>query len=61
MLIWMVRGKFNGGISACGFSIDNCAHVVFVSMYGNIQIIYCVVFFCRYFKLKVFICFVDLM
>ena len=54
MLMWMVRGKLNGDISACGFSIDTYVHVVIVSMYGNVQIIYCVVFFCRHFKLKVF-------
>ena len=45
MLIWMVRGKLNGGISACGLSIDTYVHVIVVSMYRNVQIIYCVVFF----------------
>ena len=60
MLIWMVRRKLNSGISACGFSIDTCTNVIFVSVYGEVQII-CVVFLCRYFELKVYIYLVDLM
>jgi len=39
MLIWMVRGKLNSGISACGVSIDTYVNVV-VSTYRNVQIIY---------------------
>ena len=42
MLIWMVRGKVNSGINACGFSVDTYVNVVVVSMYRNVQIIYCV-------------------
>jgi len=58
MLIWMDGGKLNGGITTCGFSIDIYDHVV-VSMYGNVQIIYCLVFFLRYLKLKVLIYLID--
>ena len=61
MLVWIVTGKLNGGISAYGFSVDIYVHVVVVSMYRNVQIIYCVVFFCITFKLKVFIYLIDLM
>jgi len=61
MLIWMVRGKLNGGISACGFSIDTYIHALIVPMYKNVQVIYCIVFFCRNFKLESFIYLIDLM
>ena len=54
----MDGGKLNGGITTCGFSIDIYDHVV-VSMYGNVQIIYCLVFFLRYLKLKVLIYLID--
>ena len=45
MLMWMVRGKLNGDISACVFSIDTNVHVVVISMYKNVQINYCVIWF----------------
>ena len=61
MFIWMVRGILNGGISACAFSIATYVHVIFVSMYRDVQIIYCIVFFCTYFKLKVLIYFIHFM
>jgi len=61
MLTWMVTRKLNGGISACGFPIATYVHVVVISVYRNIHIIYCVVLFCRHFKLKVFIYLVDLL
>ena len=57
----MVRGKLNGDISACGLSIDISVHVVVISTYRNVQIIYCVVLFYGHFKPKVFIYLVDLM
>ena len=52
MLIWMVRRKLNSGISASGFSVDSYINIIVVSMYGEVQIIYCVVFFCRHFELN---------
>ena len=61
MLIWMVRRKVNSGITACGFSIDTYVNVVVVvSMYRNVQIIYCVIFLCRHFELKVIVIVSDL-
>ena len=55
----MIRGKLNGAIGACVFPIDNYVHAVVVSMYRNVQIIYCIVFFRRHFKLKIFIYIID--
>ena len=52
MLIWMVRRKLNSGISACGFSVDTYINVIVVSMYEEVQVIYCVVFLCRHFELN---------
>ena len=60
ILVWMIRGKMNNCISACGFSIYTYLNVVVISVYGKVQIIYCVIFLYRHFELKVFVYFGDL-
>jgi len=51
----------NSSIRACGFSIYTYLNVVVISVYGKVQVIYCVIFFYRHFELKVFVYFDDLM
>ena len=42
-------------IGVCGFSVDFQACVIVISVNGEVQVVYRVVFFFRYFKLQVFV------
>ena len=50
----------NGCIGTCGFSENIYVYAAVVSAYGNVQIIYRVVFLCGYFELEIFVYCVDL-
>jgi len=56
----MVTGKLDCCISTCSFPVDTYVHII-TSMYGDVQILYCIVFLGRHFKLKVFVYLIDFM
>jgi len=59
MFVWVVRGKLDSGIGTCRFSVNTYVNIIVLSMYTNVQVIYCIVFFSRLFELEVLIYLVD--
>ena len=55
----MVRGKLDSGIGTCRFSVNTYVNIIVVSVYSNVQVIYYIVFFSRYFELEVLVYLVD--
>jgi hypothetical protein len=51
----VVRWKVDGGVSACGFSVNSLLNVAFVSVDRKVQVVYEIIFFWWQFELEVFI------